>query len=209
PEEIGRSGTLTRKLKEIIAALKIEQHHTKRAVLEAYVNTVPFIYNATGFERAARTYFGKPASALSVAEGATLVAMLKGTAYDDPVRHPARGRERRTLVLRLMAEEDFLSTAEADSLRATDLGLDFQRLPGNESLAPHCTAAVRARMEDWAMRRGFDLERDGLVIYTTLDLALQEAAQAAVEEQTARLQAVADVEWSRRAMPSLGSLDAY
>jgi penicillin-binding protein 1A len=209
PEEIGRKGTFTRKLKEIIAALKIEGRHTKRDVLEAYLNTVPFIYNATGFQRAALTYFQKPASALTVEEGALLVGMLKGTSYYDPVRNPERARERRNLVLGLMAEQGTLSPAVADSLQATGLGLNFRRLPANESLAPHFTALVRARMDAWADERNYDLERDGLVIRTTLDLGLQRAAQAAVEAQGARLQAVADVEWSRRGMPSLGSLDAY
>jgi len=209
PEEIGRHGTVTRKLKEIIAALKIEGSHTKRDILEAYFNTAPFIYNATGFQRAALTYFQKPASELTIEEGALLVGMLKGTAWYDPVRNPERARARRDLVLTLMQEQGYLDAAAADSLRATEIELDFKRLPGNESLAPHFTALVRERMEVWAGQHGYDLQRDGLVIRTTLDLNLQEAAQEAVAAQGARLQAVADVEWSRRSMPALGGADAY
>ncbi len=209
PVEIGRSGTIKRKIREIIAAVKIERAHTKRDILEAYVNTVPFLYNATGVERAAQTYFSKSATQLTVSEGATLVAMLKGPDYYNPVRHPQRATERRNLVLRLMAEQGDLDASELERLRGSDLGLNFRRLPGNESLAPHFTAAVRVRMEAWAARNGYDLEADGLVIRTTLDLGMQRVAEDAVREQAARLQAVADVEWSRSGMPSLGNADAY
>ena len=135
--------------------------------------------------------------------------MLKGTTWYDPVRNPDRAQARRNLVLSLMQEQGVLDAPTADSLRATGLGLDFKRLPANESLAPHFTALVRTRLDVWAQRRGYNLERDGLVIRTTLDLALQRAAEQAVAEQGARLQAVADVEWSRRGMPSLSGADAY
>ncbi len=209
PREIGRAGTIKRKVREWIAAIKIERAHTKREILEAYLNTVPFLYNATGIERAAQTYFGKPASQLTVAEGATFIAMLKGPDYYNPVRNPERSLERRNLVLRLMVEQGNLDPAEGERAAATDLGLDFQHLPGNESLAPHFTAAVRVRMNAWAQRNGYDLETDGLVIRTTLDMGMQRIAEEAVREETERLQAVADVEWSRSRMPSLGNVDAY
>ena len=80
PEEIGRSRTLTRKLKEEITALKIEASYSKDEILETYLNTVPFLYNAYGIEMAARTYFDKSADKLNVLESATLIGMLKGTA---------------------------------------------------------------------------------------------------------------------------------
>lgn len=209
PDEIGRTGTIKRKIREMIAAVKIERAHTKRDILEAYVNTVPFLYNATGVERAAQTYFSKPATQLTVSEGATLVAMLKGPDYYNPVRNPDRARARRNLVLRLMAEQGDLDAAEAERLAGSDLGLNFRHLPGYESLAPHFTAAVRVRMEAWAERNGYNLETDGLVIHTTLDLDMQRVAEQAVREQAERLQAVADVEWSSSGMPSLAGADAY
>ncbi|HEY8904456.1 MAG TPA: biosynthetic peptidoglycan transglycosylase, partial [Rhodoferax sp.] len=81
PQEIGRAPTLTRKLKEAITAFKIEALYTKPEILETYLNTVPFLYNAYGIEMAARTYFDKSADKLSVLESATLVGMLKGNSY--------------------------------------------------------------------------------------------------------------------------------
>ena len=79
PEEVGRARSLNRKLKEAVTAYKIESAYTKDEILETYLNTVPFLYNAFGIEMAARTYFDKPASKLNVIESATLVGMLKGT----------------------------------------------------------------------------------------------------------------------------------
>src|SRR5690625_979797 len=87
-DEIGRARSATRKLKEAITATKIEFAYTKEEILETYRNTVPFLYNAYGIEMAARTYFGKSASELTVLEGATLVGMLKGTCYYNPGRNP-------------------------------------------------------------------------------------------------------------------------
>ncbi|MET0982877.1 MAG: biosynthetic peptidoglycan transglycosylase [Telluria sp.] len=81
PEEIGRARSINRKLKELITAIKIENTYSKTEILEAYLNTVPFLYNARGIEMAARTYFNKPAMKLDVLASATLVGMLKGT-YD-------------------------------------------------------------------------------------------------------------------------------
>ena len=88
PEEIGRAPTLTRKLKEAITAFKIEAVHSKDEILETYLNTVPFLYNAFGIEMAARTYFDTSASSLYVLQSATLVGMLKGTSYYNPVHNP-------------------------------------------------------------------------------------------------------------------------
>jgi penicillin-binding protein 1A len=103
PDEIGRAPTLTRKLKEAITALKIEAVYSKDEILETYLNTVPFLYNAWGIEMAARTYFDKPARSLDVLESATLVGMLKGNSYYNPVQNPERALARRNTVLAQMA----------------------------------------------------------------------------------------------------------
>jgi penicillin-binding protein 1A len=77
PEQIGRSVRINRKAKEVITALKIEAAYSKREILETYLNTVPFLYNAFGIEMAARTYFDKSADKLNVLEAATLIGMLR------------------------------------------------------------------------------------------------------------------------------------
>lgn len=204
PEEVGREVSLGRKLREIITAIKIERAQEKERILEAYVNTVPFLYNAFGIERAARTYFNTSAAELSVLQAATLVGMLKGTSYYNPVRSPERARARRNVVLRQMVRAGTLEAAEAERLAQEPLGLDFERQEGPESRAPHFTRYVRHWLSEWADRHGHDLEADGLVIHTTLRWDLQQLAERAVREAGAGLQAVADVEWSRAAMPRLG-----
>ena len=78
PDEIGSKRTLTRKIKETITAIKIEYTYTKREILETYLNTIPFLYNAFGIEMAARTYFDKPAQELNLLESATLIAHAEG-----------------------------------------------------------------------------------------------------------------------------------
>ncbi len=198
PEQIGRSRTITRKLKEVITALKIEHRYTKGQILETYLNTVPFLYNVTGIEMAARTYFGKPAAQLDVNESATLVGILKGTHYYNPVVNPERALKRRNLVLAQMVKHERLPEARLRALQATPLQLRFQRqIEKYDDSAPHFTMHVRRWLIDWAEQNDVDLSADGLVIDTTIDLTLQQAAARAVEQQTEALQQIADVEWSQ------------
>lgn len=198
PDEIGRAATLLRKLKEAVTAFKIEAVYSKDEIVETYLNTVPFLYNAHGIEAAAQTYFGTSASNLHPREAATLVGMLKATAHYNPVRHPERAQQRRNVVLRQMVKRGSLSAAYYEKLKDDPLGLRFEpqryRRP---SAAPHFTAHVRGQLQDWAEERGYDLYASGLVVHTTLDPALQRMAEAAARRQGQALQAVADAEWGR------------
>jgi penicillin-binding protein 1A len=197
PDRIGRRATLTRKLKELVTTLKIERAFTKDQILETYLNTVPFLYDAYGIEMAARTYFGVSASELDILQSATLVGMLKGTAYYNPVRHPERARERRNLVLRRMAQAGYLQQERYEAIVETPIRLRFERQPRMRSLAPHFTEHIRSWLHGWAERRGYNIYRDSLVVHTTLDTRLQEAAQQSVDRWMPTLQAIAETEWSR------------
>ena len=99
PDDIGNSASVTRKIREAITARKIEGVYTKDEILELYLNTVPFLYNAHGIEMAARTYFSTSADDLDRLQAATLVGMLKGTSSYNPYRHPERALARRNVVL--------------------------------------------------------------------------------------------------------------
>ena len=94
-EQIGRAVTIERKLKEMITAVELERRYTKREIIEMYLNTVEFGYNAFGIQSAAQTFFGKNASELNVLESATLVGMLQGVTLYNPVRNPQRSKTRR------------------------------------------------------------------------------------------------------------------
>ncbi len=196
PDRIGRVISINRKLKEMITAFKIEIAFTKDEILEAYLNTVPFYFGAYGIEMAARTYFGKSADELDILEAATLVGMLKGTYYYNPVRNPERALERRNVALTQMVKREFLDQAEYEALEEGPIRLQFERQEDEESRAPHFTEHLRLWLIDWADRNDYNIYRDSLVIRTTLDLDLQEMAEAAVRRQGDALQAVADVEWA-------------
>jgi penicillin-binding protein 1A len=196
-EEIGRAPTATRKLKEMITAIKLERRYSKREILETYFNTVSFHYNAIGLEMAARTYFSKPARELSVAEGATLVGLLKGTRLYNPVSNPERARERRNVVLAQMLKHGKLAQPSYDRLRSRALRLKFERQDLGAGPAPHFADVVRRWLLGWGGVLGYDLYADGLVVQSTIDVRLQRLANQAVARQLDALQAVADVEWGR------------
>ena len=209
-DEIGRARSATRKLKEAITATKIEFAYTKEEILETYLNTVPFLYNAYGIEMAARTYFGKSASELTVLEGATLVGMLKGTYYYNPVRNPNRALSRRNVVLAQMMRHDHLDEATFDELSESPLETHFERQPEPDNPAPHYTDYLRQWLVEWADRNGYNLYRDSLVVHTTLDLELQRFAQASVTRWGNRLEDVAAVEWNSAEPGTLfRSADSY
>src|SRR5687767_4116128 len=192
PDDIGRAATVNRKIKEAITALKIEAVYSKREILETYLNTVPFLFNAFGIEMAARTYFDKSAERLDVLEAATLIGMLKGTSAYNPVLHPERALERRNLVLAQMARHGKLSPAQLAALTKRPLKLDFERQIEAPSLAPHIAQKLKKWLIDWADQRDYDIYSDGLVVRTTIDSRLQKVANQAVARQMKQLQPLAN-----------------
>ena len=198
PEEIGRSRTITRKLKEAITAVKIEASYSKDEILETYLNTVPFLYNAFGIEMAARTYFDKSADKLNVLESATLIGMLKGTAYYNPVTQPERAQARRNTVLSQMVKRGKLSQKEFETLEKRPLKIDFERQTEVMGPAPHFAQQLRKQLIGWADANGYNLYSDGLVIRSTIDSRLQNYANQAVARQGRALQDVADKAWARK-----------
>jgi penicillin-binding protein 1A len=192
PEEIGRAATITRKIKEAITALKIEMVYSKDEILETYLNTVPFLYNAFGIEMAARTYFDKSADKLDVLESATLIGMLKGTSYYNPVLNPERAKARRNLVLGQMVKHGKLDAARLDGLEKLPLRLDFERQVEPLGIAPHVAQHLRKWLISWADSKGYDIYSDGLRVRTTLDANIQKLANQAVARQLAQLQKLAD-----------------
>lgn len=198
PEDIGRAASLTRKVKEAITSLKIESVYTKDEILETYLNTVPFLYNAWGIEMAARTYFDKSASELNVLESATLIGMLKGTSYYNPVLNPERALQRRNTVLTQMARATSLPDKDLAFLKKQPLKIDFERQEVELGPAPHFTQQLRRWLIEWADQNDYNIYADGLVVRTTIDSRLQDAANKALEKQTDRLQRITDVEWDQR-----------
>lgn len=207
PDDIGRSQTLTRKLKEAITALKIEMIYTKAEILETYLNTVPFLYNAYGIEMAARTYFDKSADRLDVTESATLVGMLKGNSYYNPVINPERALERRNIVLAQMVKYGHLAPATYESLKRRPLRVDFERQLEAPGRAPHFAQQLRKWLIAWADDNDYNIYSDGLVVRTTIDSRLQTMATQAVMWQGNQLQSIANAAWGARAGCAGGNPD--
>jgi penicillin-binding protein 1A len=198
PDEIGRAPTINRKLKEAITALKIESVYSKDEILETYLNTVPFLYNAWGIDAAARTYFDKSAHDLDVVESATLIGMLKGTTYYNPVSNPKRATQRRNIVLAQMVKDNRLAAADLETLRTRPLGLSFERQDDAIGPAPHVAQQLRRWLIEWADQHGYDVYTDGLVVRTTIDSRLQALANEALARQADKLQAIADSSYGKK-----------
>ena len=197
PDEVGRAATINRKIKEAITALKIEAVYSKNEILETYLNTVPFLYNAYGIEMAARTYFDKSAHDLDELESATLIGMLKGTSYYNPVLNPQRAVQRRNTVLAQMVKHKQLPATRFETLKAKPLGLEFERQSEPVGPAPHVAQHLRRWLIEWADRNGYNINADGLVVHTTIDSRLQDQANQAMSRQAEKLQAIADATWGR------------
>jgi penicillin-binding protein 1A len=198
PEEIGRAPTIERKVKEAITALKIEHLYSKDEILEMYLNTVPFLYNAYGIEMAARTYFDKSADELDTLQAATLIGMLKGTSYYNPVLNPERAVQRRNIVLAQLMRSGKLQPAEFEHLKGQPLGLDFEKQEEDLGPAPHMTQQLKRWLVAWADSHGYNIYADGLVVRTTIDSRLQAMAVDALTHEADKLQAISDKTWSPR-----------
>ena len=122
--------------------------------------------------------------------------MLKGTYYYNPVTNPERSLARRNVVLGQMYKHGAFNEARFKALTKRPMRLDFERQPDRGGRDNHFTAYVRKWLLEWADTNDYDLALDGLIVQTTLDAGLQEAALRAVEKQATALQAVADVEWA-------------
>ena len=180
PDIIDRTDvSLGRKIREQQAAREMDRRYTKQQILEAYLNQIDFGHGWFGIEIASRHYFGKPAARLNLAEAATLAAVPKGPAVFDPLRNPDRVRDRRNVVLRLMAEQRFIP--DADARRAQGAPLSLAPNLGMSAPAQHFVNVVRIQ----ATRAGVPVMNGGYRIHTSLDPALQNAAVAAIEAEAA------------------------
>ncbi len=184
PDLIDRTDrSLGRKLSEQSAAREMEKHYTKEQILEAYLNQIPFGHGWHGVESAARHYFGKSASKLSLAEAAALAAMPKGPALYDPLKYVDRVRQRRNVVLSLMADQGYITPAQAAGAKASPLVTTPNG--GYSAYSPWFVDVVRVQ----ASRAGIPVMRGGYRIYTSLDPVLQNAATSALLEGTASVEA--------------------
>ena len=188
---------LIMKSKEWITAYKLEYFFTKEEILTQYANTVDFGSNAFGIKTAAKTYFGTTPKLLTVEQAAVLVGMLKATTYYNPRIHPDNAVKRRNIVLDNMRQHRHLSQEAFDSLRTTEIELDFSVENAYDSKANYFREAVANSLKEWCSENGYDLYTDGLKIYTTLDTRMQKYAEAAATKQMKQIQKNFDSHWGK------------
>lgn len=181
PEERG-DRSLERKLREAALALRLAARLGKEEVLELYLNTAPYGHQAVGVDAAARIYFGKSARHLDLAESALLAGLPQAPSAYDPFVDPERAKARRRIVLSLMVKQGYIGETEAESAAAEPLRLASAAFPIR---APHFVAHVLQLLVD---SYGLDpAVTGGLRVRTTLDLGLQEVAEATVARHLAAL----------------------
>jgi penicillin-binding protein 1A len=166
--------TIERKLQEVVLAVWLEWHFTKEEILQLYLNRVYFGAGATGIEKAAETYFQKPASELNLAEAATLAGVLKAPSASNPVSNPKAAAERARLVLQSMADAGFITQAEAEQSASR---------PAEARTAG--LASAKHYVVDWVTEQLPEFVKDynqSLVVETTIDPKLQAQAEAALRK---------------------------
>src|SRR5947209_719525 len=175
--------TYTRKMNEWLIALQIERYYTKQQIMEMYVNNVFLGAGSYGFEAASETYFGKQAKDLTVDEAALLAGIPKAPSQLSPTVNPDAAKERRDLVLQLMADNNFISQGEADAAKARPIKLhDTAFAPSLQSASPifaHPVEEIREYLEDKYTTR---VAQGGLTVYSTINAAAQTKAYYALRE---------------------------
>jgi penicillin-binding protein 1A len=185
-----------RKIREWISAIQIEKRFTKHEILELYLNVSYFGKSAYGIEAASRTYFEKSASELTLPEAALCVALLKSPRDYDPETNYDAAIQRRNLVMHNMVVTGMLDEAEYDKLKEQPIVFATGSTNLSKSEAPHFLEYVRIQMKDMSDKYGFDLYRDGINIYTSLDLGMQRIANEVAAKHIAEYQKLFDKNWS-------------
>ena len=187
---------LTQKVKEWIVATKLERQYTKNEIVAMYLNTQGFLFNAIGIRSASRIYFSKEPKDLDIQESAILVAMLKNPRQFNPNREISKGKSliRRNVVFAQMAKNEFITQQEKDSLQQLPLKINFTPESHNDGLATYFREYLRDYLKKWTKNNPkpngelYNINRDGLKIYVTLDSRMQQYAQEAVQEHMSNLQ---------------------
>ncbi len=187
---------IIQKMKEWIIAVRLERKYTKEEIMAMYLNRYDFINGAQGIRAAAENYFGKKPNELAVQEAAALVGMLKNASLYNPLRNPEGVTKRREVVLSQMVRNKVLSQAAYDTLRQLPLSLTYTRQSHDDGPAPYFRMVLAEQIKEIlkqpqyqkANGEKYDIYRDGLTIYTTLDPLLQQHAETAARKHMASLQ---------------------
>ncbi|HOX77820.1 MAG TPA: transglycosylase domain-containing protein [Bacteroidales bacterium] len=187
--DLSKPQLVMRKFKEWITAIRLERNYSKQEILAMYLNTVDFGSQSWGIKIASKTFFSKPVDSLNLQESALLIGVINAPTWYSPVRNPERSFERRNLVLRQMERYKFITKEVCDSVSNIPLDMTAFGLRGHSTgLATYFREILRMELKDWCSKHyksdgtPYDLYKDGLKIYTTIDSRLQRYAEEAMTE---------------------------
>lgn len=195
-EKLSKPALVARKMKEWITATRLEKNYTKDEIMAMYLNKFDFLNLAVGIKSASKIYFDKSCDSLLIQEAAMLVGMAKNPALFNPIRFPERAKQRRNVVMNQMVKYGYLSKEKYDSLKTTELGINFRPEDHNEGPAPYFREYLRDNfLKAWCEKhinpetnKPYNIYKDGLRIYTTVDSRMQRYAEEAVNEHMHDLQ---------------------
>ena len=182
------------KIKEWVIAIKLERQYTKQEIIAMYLNKYDFLNQAVGIRSAARIYFGKEPKDLVIEESAMLVGMLKNSSFFNPLRRAELVEQRRNVVLKQINRSGFITETVKDSLQKLPLKLNYTPESHDVGLATYFRAYLQKVMRKWVKEHPkpngekYDIYRDGLKIYVTLDSRMQQYAEEAIKEHISNLQ---------------------
>lgn len=184
------------KLKEWVIAVKLERLYTKQEIAALYLNKYDFNFNAVGIKSAAKVYFSTNQDSVKIEEAAVLVGMCQNPSKWNPILNPKNALTRRNIVLGQMAKNGYITDKQLDSLKQIPIDVKFNPESHNEGLAPYFREYLRDNfLKKWCSEhlkpdgKPYDLYRDGLKVYTTIDTRMQKYAEEAVDEHMTNLQA--------------------
>ncbi len=187
---------LVQKIKEWIVAVQLERQYTKKEILTMYLNNFDFLYNAVGIRSASRIYFQKEPKELDLQESAILVAMLKNPRQYNPKRKISqeKSKQRRNVVFAQMKRNGLLTEEQKDSLQKLPLKIKFTPESHSDGLATYFREHLRNSLKEWAKNNmkangePYNIYKDGLKVYVTIDSRMQKYAEEAVAEHVSNLQ---------------------
>ena len=185
---------IIQKIKEWVLSVQLERRYTKKEIIAMYLNVYDFGYNADGIRSAAKIFFDSDPLNLKIEQSAMLIGMLKNSSYYNPIRRPKLVKERRNIVLKQMFRNEYIKKEVLDSI--IDLPLEIKYTPEShrEGLATYFRAYLQEFMRGWINNNRkedgtkYNIYRDGLKIYTTIDSKLQEIGEQAVKSHMKNLQ---------------------
>ncbi len=191
-ENLSKSKLVIRKLQEWVTATKLEYNYSKDEIIAMYLNTVFYGHNAYGIKKATETFFGKEPDEITMEEAALLAGVVNAPSKFSPRRHPDNAINRRNLVLKRMETNGYITEAEYDSISQIPIDLsNFGVLDHNAGQATYFREFLRSEMHEWAKTHfkqdgtPYNIYKDGLRIYTTIDSRMQQYAEEAVREHLA------------------------